>query len=749
MKTRWQAAAVALACAGILLLGAGTGAAETFNLQFRAYCRPNTNCGYASEAEFRTLLLQRVGEMNLEFKKAGISFRPNQPQTVIITYDMKYSGMTDGSEGTSLDGFSNADLDADLVALAGQTPEVLTIFLIPNLPRCWNGIPCPGSDEGFDGDDVIFCTPSGAGTTLAHEMGHMWCLRHTFTGQEPGIDDPFDRDLDDGVCIAVTDTPGDPGVKESDDNLEGHEWCDTVAGSPAPDPGSPHTQWCTPACKQVTGGVVVDTGLQPLTSDAMSYYSGSSCRGPYVINGVTTQPFTASQRQIIQDCREQVPLRAALVDYCANKGGDSDSDGWCDQEDACPNDADTDRPDSDGDGIPDACDLCPNDPTPTVDTDGDGMGDACDPDDDQDSCLDGTDQNPTEANPVVGTIVYPNCDPSSVSVTAYEGDDSDGDGIKNCEDPDDDNDGIPDETDACPLVKGIGCIQTGGSCPLTPIWDVCQGGGCVEFLLRLVAAINPDPTRQVIFDRFSFVGRTLWVHSIADRTLSETAKELEGESFQGGLAGAAERAAAPSAATEPLRLQVVDRATGAIRAAMVYDPSQVRLGAIARGVVLRVGLPEERIAPMTVDATWAVGAAPGQSLPDRDKDGVPDMADTCLNQPNLDQADYDHDGFGDRCDADFDQSGRINWRDFRALRRCLGADLKTDFVDPTDGLEGPPGPPPPNPQLLLQQRCGGKDLDGNGRVDKADLRLARARRGLPPGPSGVAEVATKPRGQSR
>jgi hypothetical protein len=101
MNTRWQAAAVALACAGILLLGAGTGAAETFNLQFRAYCRPNTNCGYASEAEFRTLLLQRVGEMNLEFKKAGISFRPNQPQTVIITYDMKYSGMTDGSEGTS------------------------------------------------------------------------------------------------------------------------------------------------------------------------------------------------------------------------------------------------------------------------------------------------------------------------------------------------------------------------------------------------------------------------------------------------------------------------------------------------------------------------------------------------------------------------------------------------------------------------------------------------------------------------
>jgi hypothetical protein len=232
---RWLKIAAVVA-AGLLLSAPRRASAETFNLQVRAYCRQNTNCGYPSETMFRQQVLQRIGEMNLEFKPAGITFRPNQPQPVIITYDTKYSGMTN-STGTSLDGFDNATLLADLVTVASAQPGVLTIFLTPNLPRCWNGIPCPGSNEGFDGDDVIFCTPTAGGTTLAHEMGHMWCLRHTFTGQEPGIDNPFDRDLDDGICIPVTDTPGDPGVKEADDTdsnsnpAEGHEWCGTATGA--------------------------------------------------------------------------------------------------------------------------------------------------------------------------------------------------------------------------------------------------------------------------------------------------------------------------------------------------------------------------------------------------------------------------------------------------------------------------------------------------------------------------------------
>src|SRR5207245_4087046 len=117
-----------------------------------------------------------------------------------------------------------------------------------------------------------------------------------------------------------------------------------------------------------------------------------------------------------------------------------------------------------------------------------------------------------------------------------------------------------------------------------------------------------------VLDRFSFVGRTLWVHALPGKTLSETAHELGGASFEAGAAGARGGGEAASAAV-PLRLEVIDRVTGALRASMVYDQAHVRLRAVARGVVLRVGLPEQRTDSMPVDATWAVGALPGQALP--------------------------------------------------------------------------------------------------------------------------------------
>ena len=484
----------------------------------------------------------------------------------------------------------------------------------------------------------------------------------------------------------------------------------------------------------------------------MSYYGGT-CRGPYVINGITTKAFTTGQSQVMLACREQVSLRKALQDHCADKGGDSDHDGWCDEEDACPFSANTFRSDADNDGVPDACDLCPNDPVPSpVDTDGDGAGDVCDPDDDNDTCLDNADQNPKQANPVVGTIIYPNCTPSSGPVTAYEGNDPDGDGIKSCKDSDDDNDGVPDQKDQCPVTTGSVCLESGETCPREPIWDVCQGSGsCVEFLLKLVAAVNPDPTRELVFDRFTFVGQTLWAKAARGKTLSETAKEFEGASLAGGLASPSAppgnvSALAPKGFNPTLRLEVIDRTTNTVRGSLVYDPAQVRVGTITHGTALRVQLPKDRAATMTVDATWAVGAAPDERLPDTDRDGVPDVVDICLRHPNPSQADYDGDGFGDRCDPDFDQNGRVDRQDLSAVRTCLGAELTRNFEDPTDGLDGPPGPPPPNPDLVLQQRCGGKDLDGNGHVDHADLRLAREFRERPPGPSGVRVLAsTSPR----
>ena len=46
-------------------------------------------------------------------------------------------------------------------------------------------------------------------------------------------------------------------------------------------------------------------------------------------------------------------------------------------------------------------------------------------------------------------------------------------------------------------------------------------------------------------------------------------------------------------------------------------------------------------------------------LPDGDGDGRPDSEDNCLEVANPGQADVNHDGFGDACDADYDDDGAV------------------------------------------------------------------------------------------
>src|SRR5262249_52983199 len=156
------------------------------------------------------------------------------------------------------------------------------------------------------------------------------------------------------------------------------------------------------------------------------------------------------------------------------------------QDDNCPTRRNTAQKDRDLDGTADACDLCPNDPAPTLDTDFDGIGDKCDSDDDNDSCLDSQDQHPKSGLEVQQPVQHPGCSPSPSYEYGFEGDDTDGDGVKNCIDVDDDNDGIcdvggpyknkklgtplkgcaahPTGADPCPLVSGESCVTVGKPC---------------------------------------------------------------------------------------------------------------------------------------------------------------------------------------------------------------------------------------------------------------------------------------------
>jgi hypothetical protein len=97
-----------------------------------------------------------------------------------------------------------------------------------------------------------------------------------------------------------------------------------------------------------------------------------------------------------------------------------------------------------------------------------------------------------------------------------------------------------------------------------------------------------------------------------------------------------------------------------------------------------------------------------ENVGDADGDGVLDNADNCTLVPNTDQRDTDADGYGNICDADLDNSGRVNATDL--------AIFKTRFrtSDPD------------------------ADFNGDSRVNATDLAILKTLFARPPGPSAVA-----------
>ena len=94
--------------------------------------------------------------------------------------------------------------------------------------------------------------------------------------------------------------------------------------------------------------------------------------------------------------------------------------------------------------------------------------------------------------------------------------------------------------------------------------------------------------------------------------------------------------------------------------------------------------------------------------PDADFDGVLNQDDNCVFAANADQRDTDADGFGNACDADFNNNDVVDPGDFTLLKNRFG---QTGYPD--------------------------QDLNGNGVVDPGDFTVLKAGFGKPPGPSGL------------
>jgi len=136
-----------------------------------------------------------------------------------------------------------------------------------------------------------------------------------------------------------------------------------------------------------------------------------------------------------------------------------------------------------------------------------------------------------------------------------------------------------------------------------------------------------------------------------------------------------------------------------------FNLSPTILGSLSHGQVLFL---DAEVVDGNGDSSSASQSVLVGIFVDDDSDGIANQFDNCLNQSNPNQRDTDFDGYGNVCDADFNNNNIVDPLDFSLLKSVLGSPSAPD-----------------------------QDLNGNGIVDPLDFSVLKSLLGQAPGPSGL------------